>query len=180
MICNYLKYIFKAKGRHGTHSPFVYAFVEQVLREQKTESQTFKKLSKREQILFRLIPFLKTEVVYLLAKESTTIKIIIHNTFPEIKIIELVDIKEIRTYQNALLILNLENTVYENLCSLETISNQSNFSIFVNSIHTNKQQFAIWEQLKSLKRFTLSLDFWLGGFLIQDKAFKVKQHFILK
>lgn len=27
----YLKYRFKAKGRHGTHSPFVYAFVDQVL-----------------------------------------------------------------------------------------------------------------------------------------------------
>jgi hypothetical protein len=30
-IIEYLKYRIKAKGRHGTHSPFVYALVDQVL-----------------------------------------------------------------------------------------------------------------------------------------------------
>jgi hypothetical protein len=31
-LIQYLRYRWQAKGRHGTHSPFVYRFVEEVLR----------------------------------------------------------------------------------------------------------------------------------------------------
>jgi len=34
-FAEYLKYRWKAKGRHGTHSPFAYDFVESVLRDKK-------------------------------------------------------------------------------------------------------------------------------------------------
>ncbi len=36
LVSSYLKYVIRAKGSHGTHSPFVFSFINEVLRDRRT------------------------------------------------------------------------------------------------------------------------------------------------
>ncbi|RQO29895.1 hypothetical protein DBR32_15070 [Taibaiella sp. KBW10] len=64
---NYLQYLFKSKGRHGTHSPFVYTFVEEALHRPKGYVYPpgfLAQTTAAQQTLFRIISFLDFEHWY--------------------------------------------------------------------------------------------------------------------
>jgi hypothetical protein len=65
----YLKYLWNAKTRHGVHSPFVYAFIEQVLRSNKHKS-----------LKDRIMQYFDTEEIKWLSFEA---KYSIENTRPD-------------------------------------------------------------------------------------------------
>lgn len=177
---DYLKYALKAKGRHGTHSPFVYLFVEEVLRKPKSPIQSFKHLDKSNKILIRLISFLKVETLYTLSNSNIQQKEMIQMLFPKLDLKVVEAINEIKLFDNALLLLDLNDLDYTSCTALKNIKNQANFSVFISAIHNQAKQQETWEQLRNLFNFPMSLDFWIGGLLIQDPSFKVKQHFVLK
>lgn len=175
----YLKYRFKAKGRHGTHSPFVYAFVEKVLRKQKLQ-QAFKNTSK-ERILLQLIDFLKITQLYFFPDAISVEIQHIQSLFPKLKIIEISSISLVKDFENTLVLLDIEHLKQSDFDLLQQLKEKENFSIYLNNIHhQNQTNHLVWNKVKEYNNFPMSLDFWIGGLLIQQNSFKIKQHFLLK
>jgi len=179
----YLKYILKARGRHGTHSPFVYAFVEQVLR----KKQHFPYLSKNEictireqELLCKTIAFLKTKSIVFVQKEITPLKGIFETAFPEIKYFFLSGLKGFVPQEDTLIILAPEFLKHQELMVFKNIKGQNNFGIYYLHPYQNKATALIWAKSEDWLHYPMSLDFRKGGLLMQDIAFKQKQHFLLK
>lgn len=179
MNFDYLKYRFKAKGRHGTHSPFVYAFVEQVLRKQKLQ-QAFKGNTRKDRVLLQLIDFLKIKQIYLFPNAISVEISHVQSLFPKLKIIEISSISMVKDFENTLVLLDIEHIKEPEFDILQQQKGKENLSIYLNNINQNQSNQLVWNKVKEYNNFPMSLDFWIGGLLIQQNSFKIKQHFLLK
>lgn len=171
----YLKYWWQSKGRHGTHSPFVYNLVEQALHQVKNYDYSKLPAPQIEDIsewkkLFRIINYLPFEQIYAdkkywgLIEDNTTIK----NTL---------DLNSALS-RNSLVIIDDSYTKDRIIETLKNLSLES-YVLFINLDKNTdySQQFLAFTEDAS---YHLTCYAWSLGILSNSQNYKRKQHYILR
>lgn len=151
----YLHYLVRAKGRHGTHSPFVYNFVESVLRNADNDK------------IKVLIEFLNPDKVRMMDAEGRGAEDLLY---------EKKDVCSLR--EDSLLIISMAKAPDWN--KLLQISFPARGSLLILHPHAHQHATRVWKELLKRPDIKMSIDCWSWGLLINDKAFKEKQHFYLR
>ncbi len=159
-ITEYLRYKWTAKGRHGTHSPFVYALVDDVLLNDKSKVGIFAlKFSQAgayyEQLLQRIAGYYGYH---------SLLTVPINSAIPAG---QLCDILLIKAADVALLNQNLPLLQRDGMA-------------VVTNIHTTAAHSVAWRAICANEEVSMSIDLYGTGLLFFKQAFKEKQHFVLQ
>jgi hypothetical protein len=157
----YIKYRWKAKTRHGIHSPFVYDLIDKVLFNKERNKENTGHITPTD------IADLHTKLAGAAKKNIMLIASIIsyynspHHPFPE---------------KPEFLFHNAED--HKN--SAREISANTSRIIIVSNIHNTLSADAKWKDLYEDPEVSLSIDLYCFGLLFFRKEFKEKQHFFLR
>jgi hypothetical protein len=167
IFLNRLRYAITARGRYGTHSPFIYGFVEQVLRNKVKISD-----DKVFNILYRILNYIRPGKVIMTAALYDRIR-----QQPAFDAFNIQIFHPDKLSTDALCVFDIAEL---SAITVTGIAGVAENKILVYNIRKNKDMAAKWSQLSAIGRFTYSIDCFSFGLLLNDKTFRQRQHFILK
>lgn len=183
-MCEFIKYKWKAKGRHGIHSPFIFSLVEKGIQSELINSNFQSQNSKNlhfEQFVFKVLRYFKAQNIFIDEKKELTD----WETFFRKNVSSLniqVNLEELtKSSKNPsfdLIFISNSNQLLEKLSKLLTYS--ENETVFlIEGIRSTKYNFEEWKKLSEMKTFHVSIDFFKSGLLI-PRSQQEKEHFTLR
>ena len=181
----YLKYRRKAKTRHGVHSPFVFDFIEKMLRKRVHVSPLAvdKYLPVNElhlpenqrQLLFCVIRYFHSEhMINFIENEKGHVEKYI-GTDGRGR-----ELQPVSYDADCMLLCVKDPHAWSSLFRMYQNTLSANSMVVVMNIHQTKLHTELWEQLYNKTDVRLSIDIFDMGLLFFKEEFKEKQHFILK
>jgi len=156
----YLKYKWKAKSRHGVHSPFVYDLIDHVLLD--------KGYIKKEDVI-------KCPAVAL-KYENLICRIAVYYNYRDI--VQIPVVAESKTVD--MLLINGKPNEWPTLLNehLHLLKNES--VVVITNIHNTTAHSTAWKKIIAHDNVRMSIDLYEIGLLFFKEEFKEKQHFVLK
>lgn len=194
MDLEYIKFWLKAansKG-HGTHSPFVYDFIVNVLNDdrifysfaelikqrKKATKSSLNNLQKIDELLFRMVDYYNIKTL-----SAININPITESYFAkanaELKINKISTTQEPSNNKFDAIYIDVNNRVVEDLSLLMPLCLSKSF-VIVNKNHSNRAQQKLWGNLVNDSRINTTIDLYHLGIAIKNNDFKVKQHFNIR
>ena len=183
LVCEFIKYKWKAKGRHGIHSPFIYSLVENGIQCEDFNTNFQCQNSKNlhfEQFVFKLLRYFNAQNIFIDEnKEYTQWKTFFQKNFSSLNI--QVNLEELtKSSKNPsfdLIFISNSNQLQENILKLIAYS-KNDTVFFIEGIRSNSQSFEAWKKLCEMDTFHVSIDFFQSGVLIA-RSEQEKEHFTL-
>lgn len=194
IVKDFLVHRFKAKNRHGLHSPFVYRLVDEIIYDFRAknvypEIEKFRKVlamnksesmvssAKTDQLIYRLVADLNPHVVMVLGPVNEITKHYIQKAAP--KAIWYTEIDSSPESVDFIFI-----SAEENEQALKRFGDclpkvHENTMVIINGIYMDKSRKRAWATIKADPKVTVTVDlFWMG--LVFFRKGQAKEDFFIK
>lgn len=198
--CKHILFWLKANNSkgHGTHSPFVYKFITEVLNDKRDfyafaeikkqflqEIQQTKPSLKCYELLFRISHYYRCQSILYIGHHQALQNTYLYGANPTANLYYLNQVdNDLQTLMNDNKKLDLIYVEQNRTTTLNSTSINNflkaihlNSIIIVQNIYENEQQMQLWKNLQSLNKIFITVDIFFFGIIFFSENFKQREDF---